>query len=154
LSDLVITNQLSGWAAMGDPANFVDSTIFNLVDGGSSTYCGTCSHSTLKAGFQQIMTKSQSTNHLKMIVIDYGTTANASEEFDIMVQGSSWTTENTLSPYSASELFYTSNSDGINLRAHFNNFFVEFQFTAYDSSAQAVPDASAFINYLHSKTVQ
>jgi hypothetical protein len=154
LSDLVITNQLSGWAAMGDPANFVDSTITNLVNGGSSTYCGTCSHSTLKAGFQQIMSKSQSTNHLKMIVIDYGTTANASEEFDIMVQGSSWTTENTLSPYSASELFYTSNSDGINLRAHFNNFFVEFQFTAYDSSAQAVPDASAFINYLHSKTVQ
>jgi hypothetical protein len=100
------------------------------------------------------MSKAQSTARLKMIIIDYGTTANAKAEFDNMVQGSSWTTENSLSPYSASELFYTSNSDGINLRSHFNNFYVEFQFTAYDSSAQTVPDASVFINYLHSKIIQ
>jgi hypothetical protein len=154
LADLHITTQIPGWTAAGNPVNFVDSTITNFVDGGSSTYCGTCSHSTLKAGFQQIMSKSQSAYYLKLFVIDYGTAANAAAEFDKMVQGSSWTTENSLSPYSISDLFYTNNSDGINLRSHFKNFFVEFQFTAYDSSAQAVPDASAFLNYLHSKIVQ
>ena len=154
LSEMVITNQISGWAPVGNPINFVESTIINVVDGGSTGYCGTCSLSTLKAGFQQIMSKSQSADLLKLLVIDYGTTANAAAEFDKKVQGSSWTTENSLSPYSASELFYTSNSDGINLRSHFNNFYVEFQFTAYDSGAQSVPDASAFINYLHSKIVQ
>jgi hypothetical protein len=154
LSDMVITNQISGWAPVGNPVNFFDSTIFNLVDGGSNTYCGTCSHSTLKAGFQEMMSKSQSADNLRMFVIDYGTVANAQSEFDIMVQGSSWTTENSLPPYSASELFYTSNSDGINLRSHFNNLYIEFQLTGYDSSAQAVPDASAFINFLYSKIVQ
>jgi hypothetical protein len=154
LADLHVTTQVTGWTAVGNPVNFVDSTITNLVDGGSSTYCGVCSHSTLKAGFQQIMSKYQSVDHIKLFVIDYGTASNATAEFDKMVQGSSWTTENALSPYSVSELFYTSNSDGINLRSHFKNFYVEFQFTAYDSSAQAVPDASNFINYLHSKIVQ
>jgi hypothetical protein len=71
-----------------------------------------------------------------------------------MVQGSSWTTENALSPYSVTDVFYTSNSDGVNAHAHFKNFYIELQLTAFGSSSEAVPDAKLYIDYFHSKIGQ
>ena len=154
LNDLVISNQINGWVADSAVGYFVDSTIANFVDGGSSTYCGTCSKSTLKEGFQLLMSKSQSVDKLKMLIIDYGTSVNAKAEFDKKVQASSWTTENALSPFAITDVFFTNNSDGVHANGHFNNFFIELVFSAYGSSSESEPDASTFINYFHSKIVK
>src|SRR5271157_1020526 len=83
LSDLQLSaNQIQGWIP-DSTSNFVDTSIYLFVDGGSSTYCGTCIHGTLKAGFLDFLYKVQSpdTEWLKMFVIDYGTAASAQTIF-------------------------------------------------------------------------
>ena len=84
LSSLVVTNQISGWAPTGNPVYFVDTSIYNLVDGGSSTYCGTCTNDTLKEGFLSYMSKvpqGTDTEQLKMFVVQYTTSAAVAKIF-------------------------------------------------------------------------
>ncbi|HUI91844.1 MAG TPA: hypothetical protein VLX68_06300 [Chitinivibrionales bacterium] len=156
LSSLIITNQIAGWVS-DSMDNFVDTSIYNYVDGGSSTYCGTCLNSTLKEGFQRFMFKAMSatdTGRVKMLVIEYGTAANSQTIFAGKVQGSSWEPESALAPYLISDAFYTNNGSSIYAYGHFSNFYIEMQFTKYTSSGLALPDASAFMNYFHSIIVQ
>jgi hypothetical protein len=156
LDSLVITNQVAGWVS-DSMDNFVDSSIFNYVDGGSSTYCGTCIKSTLKEGFQRFMFKALSatdTERVQMLVIEYGTSANVQTIFAGMVQGSSWEPESALAPYSISDAFYTNNGSVFHAYGHFSNLFIEMQFKDYTPSGLALSDASAFMNYFHSKIVQ
>jgi hypothetical protein len=156
LSSLVITNQISGWKS-DSLSYFVDSSIYNFVDGGSSTYCGTCSLSTLKAGFLSFLYKVPApadTERLKMFVIQYATSADVQAIFSGDSIGSSFMPESALAPYSISEVLYTNNGSEIHAYGHFNNFFVELKLTGYATSGLALPDASTFMNYFHSKIVQ
>ncbi len=157
LSSLVVTNQISGWAPTGNPVYFVDTSIYNLVDGGSSTYCGTCTNDTLKEGFLSYMSKvpqGTDTEQLKMFVVQYTTSAAVAKIFSGDSLGSSFEAESALAPYSISQVLYTNNGSTIHAYGHFNNFLVELFFTQYPSGTVAVSDASAFMNYFHSKIGQ
>jgi hypothetical protein len=158
LDSLVVTNQISGWSPADTGISyFNDNTIYNLVDGGNSTYCGTCTNDTLIEGYRTYMSKvpqGTDTEQLKMFVVQYANPAFVQMIFAGDSVGSSFEPESALAPYSISEVFYTNNGSTIHAFGHFNNFLVELNFTQYASGAAAVSDASTFMNYFHSKIGQ
>jgi len=102
------------------------------------------------------MTKVQGTDteQLKMFVIQYANLSFLQSIFAGDSLGVSFDTEFAVTPYAVSTAFYVNNGSSIHAYAHFNNFLVELLFTGYTTSSLAIPDASTFMNYFHSKIVQ
>ncbi len=162
VDSLIITNQITGWVldssvSVSGAATmpFTNSTAnSNWVDGGCPSYCGKCDGTdALKDGFGTYLKEplAGATRKLEVFVLDYGSAAAADSEFNIWPIKYAASTKETISPFPNTTAIGFDVGGGLYVFAHMSNIFIEMQFSDYDSSSQAVPDASAFSTYYNSK---
>jgi hypothetical protein len=163
LSDLMITdNQFTGWRTdtvlvegvyYTGATPFVDSTIHDFVDGGSSDYCGTCNgHGNMKAGIATYIKYPDSGYKLFGLVIDYGTASAANAEFKVWVNKKAPQTPVSIPPFLITTAVAYEANGGAYVYAHFSNYFIEMQLSNYNGMTDlAVADANTFLTYFQSK---
>jgi len=162
VDSLIITNQMTGWVLDSSVSvsgaammPFTNSTANNdWVDGGCISYCGKCDGTdALKDGFGTYLKEplASATRKLEIFVLDYGSAAAADSEFNVWLNKNATSTKETISPFSNTTAIGFDVGGGLNVFAHMSNIFIELQFSDYDSSSQAVPDASAFLTYYNSR---
>ncbi len=156
LTNLVVTSQVPGWvldSAWNDSAMpFTDATATNFVDGGCIDYCGPCNGAdALKNGIATYFKSTQGGHKMEAFVLDYGTSSAAKTEFNVWVSKDSAVAKETIPPFATTTAIGYVAGGGMTVFANISNFFIQMQFTDYDSSSQAVPDAAAFLNYYKPK---
>jgi hypothetical protein len=155
LDDFIITNQISGWAPTNNVVHFVDSTLWDIIDGGNISYCGECNgNNALKAGIMSNLNNVQKNAAVQIFVIDYGTTINAETEFNAMVaKRVDSNSKLSIPPFSDATAIGSETGSGImNAYYHSGKFYFELNgLNGYDSTSLAVADASAFLTYFQSK---
>jgi|WetSurMetagenome_2_1015567.scaffolds.fasta_scaffold00056_40 hypothetical protein len=156
LDDLIVTNQIQGWSVDSTVADTVthvtDDNINLFVDGGKIDYCGECNGSgPMKSGIVTFL-KTAVGYGVEVFVLDYGTTADATAEFNVWAGKYSAASLETISPFANTTAIGHASNGAITAFAHFGKFYLELRFSNYNGeTAIAVADASTFLSYYNSK---
>jgi hypothetical protein len=153
-ANFIITNQISGWALKDSVRHFVETTLFDIVNGGNIGYCGDCTgNSNLKAGIYSTLENTQNSTSVNIFVMDYKTTANAKTQYDSVVVSPRifYIPQDTIPTYPVS-VAVGAGAGSIYALAHFGKYYFELQFVGYSVTSEAVADAKMFLDYFQPKT--
>jgi hypothetical protein len=155
----ILNTDVSGWSQnTSDPKNglFDASSLFTPLDGGAPNY-------TTIAGFSEALLEamtgptpngSSTAEVLYVTAGDYTSAANATTEFDFIKTQPSWSANSvSLTPDYADTIASgtSSNSDQISVCFHFNQFFIQLDFSGFPNLTTAKNTAISFIGLFEAK---
>jgi hypothetical protein len=141
LSDLHSAAPASGWVeSQGGYVEFADTGVFTILY--DSIYLV---NNAIKGGFRTTYINAAETAMVAVLIIDYGTAANAAAVWDTLKRSRADNNHPVDLPHFLTSAKGSQSYNGLVVYACFGRFYFELTFNNYPDPARAISDAEAFL---------